>query len=53
VGSPGELACRPGLFRDLLEASKEEQDQQAKSLQSCPLINDRIPNQSQILLTKN
>jgi ABC-type multidrug transport system fused ATPase/permease subunit len=53
VGSPGELACRPGLFRDLLEASKEEQDQQTKRLQSCPLINDRIPNQSQILLTKN
>jgi ATP-binding cassette subfamily B protein len=55
MGSPGELACRPGLFRDLLEASKEEQDQQAKRLQSCPLLENGIiyPDQSKILLTEN
>jgi ATP-binding cassette subfamily B protein len=36
VGSPVELACRPGLFRDLLEASIEEHAQEVKRLQSCP-----------------
>ena len=36
VGSPGELACRPGIFRDLLEASKEQHAQEANRLQSCP-----------------
>jgi hypothetical protein len=37
VGSPVDLACRPGFFRDLLEASKEEHAQEAKRLQSCPV----------------
>ena len=48
VGSPVELACRPGLFRDLLEASMEEHAQEAGRLQSCPRIDDGIiyPNRS-------
>jgi ATP-binding cassette subfamily B protein len=37
VGSPVELACRPGFFRDLLEASKEEHAHEAKRLRSCPV----------------
>jgi ATP-binding cassette subfamily B protein len=32
VGSLADLACRPGFFRDLLEASKEEHAQEAKRL---------------------
>jgi ABC-type multidrug transport system fused ATPase/permease subunit len=48
VGSPVELACRPGLFRELLEASKEEHAQEAEQLQSCPTLDDGImyPNTS-------
>ncbi len=42
VGSPVELACRPGLFRDLLEASKEEHAQEAERLQSCPLLDEGV-----------
>ncbi len=37
VGSPVDLACRPGFFRDLLEASKEEHAHEAKRLQGCPV----------------
>jgi ABC-type multidrug transport system fused ATPase/permease subunit len=49
VGSPVEMACRPGLFRDLLEASKEEHAQERERLQSCPRLDDSIiyPNKSQ------
>jgi ABC-type multidrug transport system fused ATPase/permease subunit len=36
VGSPVDLACRPGFFRDLLEASKEAHAQEAKRL-ACPV----------------
>jgi ABC-type transport system involved in cytochrome bd biosynthesis fused ATPase/permease subunit len=37
VGSPVELACRPGFFRDLLEASKEEHAKENQRLQGCPV----------------
>ena len=48
VGSPVEMACRPGLFRDLLEASKEEHAHETERLQSCPRLDDHIdyPNVS-------
>jgi ABC-type multidrug transport system fused ATPase/permease subunit len=42
TGSPVDLACRPGIFRDLLEASKEEHAQEAERLQSCPRIGDGV-----------
>jgi ATP-binding cassette subfamily B protein len=42
MGSPVDLACRPGIFRDLLEASKEEHAQEAERLQSCPRIGDGV-----------
>ena len=50
VGSPVELARRPGLFRDLLEASKEEHAREAGRSQSCPRLDDGIiyPNRSKI-----
>jgi ATP-binding cassette subfamily B protein len=49
VGSPVELACRPGLFRELLEASKEQHEQEAERLQSCPTLDEGIihPNSPQ------
>jgi ABC-type multidrug transport system fused ATPase/permease subunit len=55
VGSPAELACRPGLFRDLLEASRDEHAHQAQRLESCPILTDGIiyPDRSQILLPEN
>ncbi len=47
VGSPVDLACRPGLFRELLEASKEEHSHEAERLQSCPTLNEwRHPSRS-------
>ena len=42
VGSPVEMACRPGLFRDLLEASKEGHAYETERLQSCPRLDDGI-----------
>ena len=36
-GPSGELVCRPGLFRDLLEVSMQEHAQEVKRLQTCLL----------------
>ena len=40
VGPSTELACRVGLFRDLLEASMEEHAHEVKRLQTCLLRHD-------------
>ena len=40
VGPSTELACRVGLFRDLLEASMQEHAHEVKRLQTCLLRHD-------------